>query len=212
MGALLGALSSLCVGGSEFFGRRSSLVTGVLAVAVVAQGVACLASLATVAVVPSAFDPGDLLLGAASGVGVGFGMVLYLGGVLRSSATVVAPLVAVLTVVIPVGYASVVDEAPSVLVGGGVVLSLDAPALYVRAREEAGSEALRKEGLVQTNGLPVRPPPLNNQFVDDDTVTDRTPEARASVLEHPSSRSPRRCPRSICAPAPPPARAQRGSS
>ncbi len=124
MGALLGALSSLCVGGSEFFGRRSSLVTGVLAVAVVAQGVACLASMATVVIVPSAFVVDDLLIGLASGIGVGFGMVLYLGGILRSSSTVVAPLVAVLTVVIPVAYASVVDEMPSWLVVAGVVVAV----------------------------------------------------------------------------------------
>ena len=124
MGALLGAVSSMCVGGSEFFGRRSSLVTGVLAVAVVAQAVACLSSLATVAVVPSEFAVDDLLIGAASGVGIGFGMVLYLGGVLRSSSTIVAPLVAVLTVVIPVGYASVVDGVPSMVVVGGVAVAV----------------------------------------------------------------------------------------
>ena len=149
MGALLGALSSLCVGGSEFFGRRSSLVTGVLAVAVVAQGVACLASLATVAIVPSAFDPGDLLLGAASGVGIGFGMVLYLGGVLRSSATVVAPLVAVLTVVIPVGYASVVDEAPSVLVVGGVGVAVLGLVLITSGVRAVGG---RRSGLLWGTG------------------------------------------------------------
>lgn len=124
MGALLGALSSLCVGGSEFFGRRSSQVTGVLAVAIVAQGVACLSALATVAVLPSAFDVGDLAIGAASGIGIGFGMVLYLGGLLRSTATIVAPLVAVLTVVIPVGYASIVDDTPSALVVGGVAVAV----------------------------------------------------------------------------------------
>ena len=114
----------MCVGTSEFFGRRSSLVTGVLAVAVVAQGVACLSSLATVLVFPSAFVVDDFLIGAASGIGIGFGMMLYLGGILRSSATIVAPLVAVLTGVIPVGYASVGDRMPAVVVGGGGALAV----------------------------------------------------------------------------------------
>jgi len=45
-------------------------------------------------------------------------------------------------------------------------------------------EPVGDEVPARTQPLPVRPPPLNNQFVDDDTVTDRTPEARASVLEH----------------------------
>lgn len=123
MGALLGALSSLCVGGSEFFGRRSSQVTGVLAVAVVAHGVACIVSVVTLPVIPSAFSGYDVMIGAASGIGYGFGMVLYLGGLLRSSATVVAPVVAVLTVVIPVGYASMSKEVPSAIVLGGVALA-----------------------------------------------------------------------------------------
>ena len=124
VGALLGALSSLCVGGSEFFGRRSSQVTGVLAVGVFAHGVACLVSLATVTIIPSAFSMDDFLIGAASGIGFGFGMILYLGGMLRSSSTIVAPLGAVLMVVIPVGYASLLDGVPSILVVVGVALAV----------------------------------------------------------------------------------------
>ncbi|MEE3331491.1 MAG: pyrroloquinoline quinone-dependent dehydrogenase [Myxococcota bacterium] len=45
-------------------------------------------------------------------------------------------------------------------------------------------EPVGDEVPARTQPLPVRPPPLSRQFVDDDTVTDRTPEARASVLEH----------------------------
>ena len=50
MGALLGALSSISVGGSEMFGRQGSRTAGVLAVGVVSQGLAAVTALALVLV------------------------------------------------------------------------------------------------------------------------------------------------------------------
>ena len=106
MGALFGALSSLTVGMSEMFGRRGARVAGVLAVAVVSQGVAAVAAFVMLLWLPSQPIWSDLLRGAISGVGYGVGMVAYLGGLMRSSATVIAPMVATMTVLIPFGVAT----------------------------------------------------------------------------------------------------------
>ena len=103
MGALLGALSAMSVGGSEMFGRKGSLVVGVLAVGVVSQGMAAMTALVLAVLLSGEVLGPDLARGALSGLGFGVGMVTYLGGVLRSSSTVVSPLVATMTVVIPFG-------------------------------------------------------------------------------------------------------------
>ena len=60
MGALLGALSSISVGGSEMFGRQGSRTAGVLAVGVVSQGLAAVTALVLVLVLPSELSWPDL--------------------------------------------------------------------------------------------------------------------------------------------------------
>ena len=124
MGALFGALSSLSVGMSEMFGRRGAKAAGVLAVCVVSQGVAALAAFGTLLWIPSHPNWPDLGRGAVSGVGFGVGMVAYLGGLMRSSATVIAPMVATLTVVIPFGVATAggADPTGMAVLGVGVAL------------------------------------------------------------------------------------------
>ena len=124
MGALFGALSSLSVGMSEMFGRRGAKATGVLAVSVVSQGVAAMTAFTMLLWLPSRPDWEDLVRGAISGVGFGIGMVAYLGGLMRSSATMIAPMVATMTVVLPFGVAVVggAETTGLALLGVGVAL------------------------------------------------------------------------------------------
>ncbi len=124
MGALLGALSALSVGCSEMFGRKGSLVAGVLAVGVVSQGVAAVTAVVLAVAFSGEVLWPDLARGALSGVGFGVGMVTYLGGVLRSSSTVISPLVATMTVILPFGVAASGGEETTVLavVGVGVAI------------------------------------------------------------------------------------------
>ena len=124
MGALLGALSSISVGGSEMFGRQGSRTAGVLAVGVVSQGLAAVTALVLVLVLPSELSWPDLGRGAISGIGFGVGMIAYLGGLLRSSSTVISPTVATLTVVIPFGTAVIGGEQASMLAFGGVGVAI----------------------------------------------------------------------------------------
>ena len=124
MGALLGALSAVSVGFSEMFGRRGSRAVGVLTVGVVSQAMAALTALALVMVFPAELSWADLGWGAISGVGYGVGMVTYLGGLLRSSSTVISPTVATLTVVIPFGVAIIGGEQASTLAVTGVGVAI----------------------------------------------------------------------------------------
>ena len=124
MGALFGALSSLAVGMSEMFGRRGARVAGVLAVAVVSQGVAAVAAFVMLLWLPSQPIWSDLVRGAISGVGFGVGMVAYLAGLMRSSATVIAPMVATMTVIIPFGVAVAGGAEVTGLAALGVCLAM----------------------------------------------------------------------------------------
>ena len=141
MGALFGALSSLSVGVSEMFGRRGAKVTGVLAVCVVSQGVAAVAAFAMLLWLPSQPTWPDLGRGAVSGVGFGIGMVAYLGGLMRSSATVIAPMVATMTVVIPFGVAVAGGAEMTGVAALGVGVAL-VGLLFITAGGRVGSGAL----------------------------------------------------------------------
>ena len=105
MGALFGALTALSIGASDLFGRRAVAARGAVATAMAMQVVATLASLATLLVVSSRFDVRDVVIGAISGIGLGVGLACYFGGLARSTSTVVAPIVATLSAVVPLAYA-----------------------------------------------------------------------------------------------------------
>ena len=141
MGALFGVLSSLSVGVSEMFGRRGAKVTGVLAVCVVSQGVAAVAAFAMLLWLPSQPTWPDLGRGAVSGAGFGIGMVAYLGGLMRSSATVIAPMVATMTVVIPFGVAVAGGAEMTGLAALGVGVAL-VGLLFITAGGRVGSGTL----------------------------------------------------------------------
>jgi len=124
MGALFGALAALCIGASDLFGRRAVAARGAVATAMAMQAVATLASLATVLVISSTFDPRDVAIGAVSGAGLGVGLACYLGGLARSTATVVSPIVATLSAVVPLTYAVARGAPLSVWSALGAVVAI----------------------------------------------------------------------------------------
>ena len=105
MGALFGALTALCIGLSDLFGRRVVAARGAVATVMAIQAVAAVVSAATLLVISSTFDLGDVLIGAVSGLGFGVGLGCYFGGLARSTSTVVSPIVATLSAVVPFTYA-----------------------------------------------------------------------------------------------------------
>ena len=115
MGALFGTLGALSIGLSDLFGRRIVLASSPLTAAVVLQLSGGLISAASIAVIPSEWLWSDVGRGLASGLGMGVGLSCYYTGLARSTSTVVAPLVATLSAVLPFGYVLLTTAEGSVL-------------------------------------------------------------------------------------------------
>ncbi|MGH3438918.1 MAG: EamA family transporter [Sciscionella sp.] len=145
MGVLLGLLSALCYGVSDFAGgiggRRSS--TG--AVALIAQPLGLVAALIALAVFPG-HDPttAELGWGALSGVGSGAGTVTLYRGLSVGRMGVVSPLSAVLSAVLPATAGLVAGERPPVVVLAGIALAVPAVALvsWQRDRDKSTSSGI----------------------------------------------------------------------
>jgi len=122
VGAVFGSFAALCIGVSDLFGRRVVNGAHALTAAAVMQFVAIFTSAATLGLVDSELRGGDLLLGAFSGLGLGTGLACYYRGLTRSTSTVVAPLVATLSALIPFTYAAITGSTPTAvaLAGAGI--------------------------------------------------------------------------------------------
>ncbi len=101
---LLGIFFSLAIGLSDFFGGFATRRSQALTVVVSAVLVGALTTPILMLFVDSEFLWQDIGLGALSGSTLGFALVLMYRGMAESSAAVVSPIVAVLSVLIQVGY------------------------------------------------------------------------------------------------------------
>jgi drug/metabolite transporter (DMT)-like permease len=124
MGLVFGLLTSLCIGGSDLFGRRVVNARGPVVTGVAIQFVAIFTALAATLIVPSVFSFGDALIGLLSGIGLGLGLLWYFTGLTHSSSAVVAPIVATLSAVIPFVYAVFRGASPTLLAVLGAVVAL----------------------------------------------------------------------------------------
>lgn len=124
MGLVFGLLTSLCIGGSDLFGRRVVIARGPLVTGLAIQFVAIFTALAATLIVPSVFSWDDAFVGLLSGLGLGLGLLWYFTGLTRSSSTVVAPLVATLSAVIPFLYAVARGASPTALAVVGAVVAM----------------------------------------------------------------------------------------
>lgn len=124
MGIVYGALTALSIGLADLFGRRAVNARGPIVAGAIVQSVAILTSFAAVGLVASEFVWSDIVIGLASGIGLGVGLWGYFSGLERSSSTVVAPVVATMSAVLPYAYAVIRGAAPTALavVGAGVAL------------------------------------------------------------------------------------------
>lgn len=115
MGALLGLLSSLMIGLSDLFGRKIVRVAGVVTGSLTLQFAAMGTALVTVVLFGGVFTTRDLMIGLVSGAGMGVALGAYYRGITVSSATIVSPIVATLSAIIPFGYAVVRGASPTLL-------------------------------------------------------------------------------------------------
>ena len=105
MAAVLGLLAAFGIGLSDLFGRRVVLAASAVTAATVMQLFAMLATLAFAVVTASAFHLGSFVWGCLSGLGMAGGITFYYMGLERSTATLVAPIVASLSALLPYLYA-----------------------------------------------------------------------------------------------------------
>ena len=124
MGALLGSLTALGIGGSDMFGRRVTAATSPVTASAVMQLFAALLSLLAITFVSSEWIWRDVWVGAVSGLGMGSGLACYFGGLQRSSSAVVAPVVATLSAVIPYLYTLVRGTSPTAVALLGALAAL----------------------------------------------------------------------------------------
>lgn len=147
MAALLAALSALTFGVGDFFGGLSARRMAAALTTVTAQATG-LALIVAVSLLVSG-DPGtgDLALGAAAGLTGGVGLLMFYWAMAKGPMSVVAPVSAVMSALVPV-VAGVADgERPSWLAAVGILLGL--PAIVLISREPTRVEALVSERAVE---------------------------------------------------------------
>jgi uncharacterized membrane protein len=134
MAALLALVSAVGYGISDFSGGLASRRAPAIAIVLVSNSLTLVIALFAVALLPgSAYHLGDVTWGIAAGtVGV-VGVVLLYRGLAIGPMSVVAPLTAVLSAIVPVVVGVIRGERPGTLALGGVALAL--PAMVLVGRE-----------------------------------------------------------------------------
>lgn len=127
--ALLGLLGALTIGVSDLFGRRVVAASSALTAGASMQLFATVFVVAVALTTTSPFNLIEFGWGGVSGVGLGLGILGYYSGLVRSTATIVAPTVASLSALVPFAYTAVrgADVSPTQIAGvltvvGGLVL------------------------------------------------------------------------------------------
>lgn len=124
MPVLLGILASIGIGISDYLGRyctrRSNATTAVLTALL--SGIATAVVLTTV--VDSDWSARDLALGAASGIAIGFALMLMYHGMAVSSVAVVSPIVALFVALVPLLWDAATGGEMSGLVTAGVAVAI----------------------------------------------------------------------------------------
>jgi drug/metabolite transporter (DMT)-like permease len=137
MAALLALASALAYGVGDFFGGLSArrLPSAAVVLRTHAAGLAALVFLLPLAGAATPAE-GDLALGAAGGIAGGTGVLLFYWLMARGAMSIVAPITAVLSAVVPVVVGLGGGERPSAIGLVGIPLALAAVALL--AREPGG--------------------------------------------------------------------------
>lgn len=135
MSPFLAFLSAVTFGGADFLGGIATRKSGrVFSVVILSQ----LAGLAIVLVALAATDGelirGDIGWASSAGVAGSVGLILLYRGLSIGTMSVVAPLSAIMTAVVPVAWGLLTGERPSVVALVGIPLALVAIALVSGAR------------------------------------------------------------------------------
>ena len=142
--------AALVYGAGDFFGGLAARRTSLLTVLLLSQGVG-LAGIALLATIIGGTATGaDLLLGAAAGLAGGAGVAMLYRGLAKEAMSVVAPITAVVAVVVPVAYGVARGERPAVLQFAGIGLAVAAVTLL--GASGAGKPRLARSTLLVATG------------------------------------------------------------
>ncbi len=144
MTIFLALASALVYGTADFLGGLASRRAAALAVTFVSQ---CAGLTSLLVVIPFAhgtgFDGADAAWGAAGGMGGAAALVCFYWALAAGTMSVVAPLTAVVSAIVPVATGLALGERPSVWSLVGVALALPAIALIAHERGEGTPRAPR---------------------------------------------------------------------
>jgi drug/metabolite transporter (DMT)-like permease len=152
MAVLLGVMVAASFGSGDFLGGRASRRAPTLTVLFVAQIAAVAGAALVCALVRGHADTRDIAFGALAGSLNIIGIGLLYQGLAVGRMGVVAPLTAVVSAVVPVGWGVANGERPSAIVVIGVLFALVAGALISRSSGEASSSRPRDSALALAVG------------------------------------------------------------
>lgn len=145
LAAVLGLIAAMTIGLADLFARRVIQASSVFVAATSMQLFAGLVVLVFAIGAGSSFDLGGFGFGLLSGLGMGIGIGFYFAGLQRAGATVVSPLVASLTAIVPFGYTLVRGSTASAYSAFGAVVVVLGLVLITGSRSPAAG---LKAGLV----------------------------------------------------------------
>ncbi len=149
MAALLALVSALSYGVSDFSGGLAARRVAATTVVLVSNGFSLLLAVLVVTLLPgSAYSGSDVVWGLAAGTVGLLGVVLLYRGLAMGPMSVVAPLTAVLSAVVPVVVGVAGGERPGIVAVIGVVLAVPAMALISREPPRATGTRLSRVALV----------------------------------------------------------------
>ncbi|MFN7151773.1 MAG: EamA family transporter [Microthrixaceae bacterium] len=139
MPALLASLSAALFGVADFFGGLSARRIAAQWTTGIAQATGLLVIVATSLVVGGSPTGGDLALGAAAGLCGGLGLTLFYWAMAQGPMSVVAPVSALVSALVPITAGLLDGDRPGPLAVAGIVLAL--PAIAVISREPVDAVA-----------------------------------------------------------------------
>lgn len=149
MAVLLAALSAATYGIGDFFGGLSARRMAAALTTVVAQVSGFVVILALCLVFTGEPTSSDLSLGAGAGLAGGVGLILFYWAMGRGPMSVVAPVSAVASALVPVLYGIADGERPGLLAVLGILAGL--PAIVLISREPTPVEAAVSEREVEAS-------------------------------------------------------------
>jgi uncharacterized membrane protein len=145
MAALLALVSALCYGVSDFSGGLAARRVSATAVVLVSNALSLVLAVLVVGLVPgSVYRTADMMWGVAAGAVGLLGVVLLYRGLAIGPMSVVAPLTAVLSAVVPVVVGIVRGERPGTIAVAGIVLAIPAMVLIGRAPRSGARSRLSR--------------------------------------------------------------------